>query len=82
MLFDVIFENEEITEEENKEIQKELMKEINKLGIKDIDDFEIGIEKKKCIIRVELFESDSNAHAVKFDKKKEKLRIFTCIWMK
>ena len=45
------------------------MEEFNKLGIKDINDFENGIEKKNCIITVELFESDSKGYIVKFDKK-------------
>ena len=55
--FDIVFENQETTEKENEEMKKEIMEELNKLGITEINELDKEIEKKKYVIKVELFES-------------------------
>ena len=69
LIFDAVFESEEMAKEENGEFKKEIMEELNKLGIKDINELEKGIKKNNCVIKVELFESVNEGYIVLFVKK-------------
>ena len=68
--FNVIFEdNEEENEEEQTEEDKKLEEELDKMGLKNVEDFEDGLEKKSNVIQVKLFESVNGGYIVRFVKK-------------
>ena len=69
--FNIIFEEEELKEEE---IPKELEEELAQLGLEENDENEENdLQKKDCVIQVKMYESINGGHLLRFVKKSGEL---------